>query len=70
MQYKKKGIQKPMKKKNNNNSHGKKKAQNKDKFSKNGNNSINIRTGSSKLSQDITTTQGSSQKRRNHKNHQ
>ena len=38
MQYKKKGIQKPMnKKKNNNHSHGKKKAQNKDKFSKNGN---------------------------------
>jgi hypothetical protein len=63
MQYKKKGIQKPMnKKKNNNNSHGKKKAQNKDKFSKNGNYLFNSRTRSPKRGQDITTTQSSPQK--------
>lgn len=69
MQYKKKGIQKPMKKKNNH-SHGKKKAQNKDKFSKNGNHCIKIRTCSLKLSQDIKRTQTGPQKRSDHKNNQ
>ncbi len=37
MQYKKKGIQKQKKNKNKSHHHGKKNAQNKDKFSKNGN---------------------------------
>lgn len=49
MQYKKKGIQKPIKNKSNGN-HGKKKSHNKDKFSKNGNLIIYIRTGSSIIS--------------------
>ncbi len=56
MQYKKKGIQKPMKQKNKSHSHGKKKANNKDKFSKNGNHWVNIRTCSLKRSQNLTTT--------------
>lgn len=59
MQYKKKGIQKPMKEKNKSHSHGKKKAHNKDKFSKNGNDWFNIRTCSIKRSQNLTTTQSS-----------
>ncbi len=37
MQYKKKGIQKPYKEKSKTQHHGKKKSQNADKFSKNGN---------------------------------
>ena len=70
MQYKKKGIQKPMKPKNKNQSHGKKKDQHKDKFSKNGNFRFYKSTCSSIWGQNLTTTKGCPQKRRNHKNNQ